>query len=318
MPAKAGIQVFRIVTKSLDSGFHRSDDFLRDHHYSNIPFSFCSAGVELRKKRRYAMWLSGAALAVLVLLALLEKWVCPYDPLAIDFIPLGPPSLENPFGTDDLGRDVFSRFIAGTRISFIVGAVSVFFASSLGIIIGLTAAYSKKLRAILMRAIDAIWAFPMIMLALALATSLDPGLGTVIIATAVVYSPLFARVVYGQALSILERDFVTAARAFGCGPLRLLFTHVLPHLAAAVLVQATLSIGTAIVLESSLSFLGVGIQPPAPSWGLIMQSGYKWLEQAPWISILPGIGLYVTVVSFSVLGDRLRIILDPKQLTMKV
>jgi len=140
----------------------------------------------------------------------------------------------------------------------------------------------------------------------------------VVIAIAVVYSPLFARVVYGQSLSILERDFITAARAFGCGPIRLLLTHVLPNLSAAILVQATLSVGTAIVLESSLSFLGVGIQPPTPSWGLMMQSGYRWLEQAPWISILPGIGLYMTVVSFSVLGDWLRIIVDPKQMTLKV
>jgi peptide/nickel transport system permease protein len=272
----------------------------------------------VRTKRRYALWMSGLALAVLFLCAVFEKWVCPYDPLAIDFMPLSPPSLANPFGTDDLGRDVFSRFVMGTRISFIVGAGSVLIAAALGIVTGLLAAYSKGLRALLMRTIDAIWAFPMIMLALALAASFEPGLGTVVIAIAVVYSPLFARVVYGQALSVMERDFVTAARAFGCGPVRLLLTHILPNLSAAILVQGTLSVGTAIVLESSLSFLGVGIQPPAPSWGLIMQSGYRWLEQAPWISILPGIGLYVTVVSFSVLGDWLRIIVDPKQLTMRV
>ncbi len=272
----------------------------------------------MRRKRRYALWLSGASLVVLGLFALLEDKICPYDPLAIDFTPLSPPSFQNLFGTDDLGRDVFSRFVIGTRISFIVGVVSVFFAASLGIIAGLIAAYSKRLRALLMRTIDAIWAFPMIMLALALTASFEPGILTVVIAIAVVYSPLFARVVFGQSLSILERDFITAARAIGCGPIRLLLSHVLPNLSAAILVQATLSIGTAIVLESSLSFLGVGIQPPTPSWGLMMQSGYRWLEQAPWISILPGIGLYVTVVSFSVLGDWLRIIVDPKQITMKV
>jgi len=281
-----------------------------------VPWRKKTDGV--RKKRRYALWLSGLALAVLGLFAVLEQRICPYDPLAIDFTPLSPPSLQNLFGTDDLGRDVFSRFVIGTRISFIVGALSVFFAAALGIATGLTAAYSKRLRALLMRTIDAIWAFPMIMLALALAASFEPGIGTVVIAIAVVYSPLFARVVYGQSLSILERDFITAARAFGCGPIRLLLTHVLPNLSAAILVQATLSVGTAIVLESSLSFLGVGIQPPTPSWGLMMQSGYRWLEQAPWISILPGIGLYMTVVSFSVLGDWLRIIVDPKQMTLKV
>ncbi len=270
-----------------------------------------------RRRRPYALWLSALAIVALAAAALLEKWLCPYDPLAIDFVPLSSPSLAHPFGTDDLGRDVFSRFLAGCRISCLVGLVSVFIAAALGVVAGLIAAYSKPFRALLMRTIDAIWAFPMIMLALALAASLEPGLGTVIIAIAIVYSPLFARVAYGQALSILERDFIVAARAFGCHPARLLLLHVLPNLAAAILVQGTLSIGTAIVLESSLSFLGVGIQPPTPSWGLIMQSGYQWLEQAPWVSVLPGIGLYVTVVAFSVLGDRLRIVLDPKQLRMR-
>jgi ABC-type dipeptide/oligopeptide/nickel transport system permease subunit len=249
----------------------------------------------------------------LAVLAVLEVRVCPYDPLAIDFAPLTPPNLKNFFGTDDLGRDLFSRFVMGTRISFIVGSLSVLMAAAAGILTGLTAAYTERLRGILMRTIDAIWAFPTIMLAMALAASLEPGVRTVILSIGVVYSPFFARLVYGQALSILERDFVTAARAFGCGALRLLLTHVLPNLASAVLVQLTLSVGTAIVLESSLSFLGVGIQPPTPSWGLIMQSGYKWLEQGPWITVLPGIGIYVTVVSFSVLGDWLRIVLDPKQ-----
>ncbi len=130
-----------------------------------------------------------------------------------------------------------------------------------------------------MRVMDAIWAFPMLLLAMALAVSLQPGMVTVIIAIALVYSPLFARLVYAQALSILEREFILAAQAFGCQPGRLLITHVLPNLAAPVIVQATLTVGTAIVLESSLSFLGVGIQPPTPSWGVMIQSGYKWLER---------------------------------------
>ena len=143
-------------------------------------------------------------------------------------------------------------------------------------------------------------------------------MGTVIVAIAVVYAPLFARLVYGQALSILERDFILAAKAFGCGPARLLLTHVLPNLAAPIIVQGTLTVGTAIVLESSLSFLGVGIQPPTPSWGVMLRSGYKWLEQAPWVALLPGLGVYLTVVSFSVLGDWMRVALDPKQLTRRV
>jgi ABC-type dipeptide/oligopeptide/nickel transport system permease subunit len=269
-------------------------------------------------KLRPSLCLSALALAVLGVFALFETWITPYDPLAVEFLPLDPPSWKNPFGTDNLGRDVFSRFVAGARISFVVGLTSVFFAALLGILAGLTAAYFKKVQAVFMRVMDAIWAFPMLLLAMALAASLQPGIITVIIAIALVYSPLFARLVYAQALSLLEREFILAAQAFGCKPGRLLFTHVLPNLAAPVIVQATLTVGTAIVLESSLSFLGVGIQPPTPSWGVMIQTGYKWLEQAAWMSILPGLGIYVTVVSFSVLGDWLRIILDPKQLTRKV
>jgi peptide/nickel transport system permease protein len=267
---------------------------------------------------RPSLCLSTLALLVLAVFAVFENLISPYDPLGIEFLPLDPPNLKNLFGTDNLGRDVFSRFVAGARISFVVGLTSVFFSSLLGILAGLAAAYFKKVQAVLMRVMDAIWAFPMLLLAMALAVSLQPGMATVIIAIALVYSPLFARLVYAQALSILEREFILAAQAFGCRPGRLLITHVLPNLAAPVIVQATLTVGTAIVLESSLSFLGVGIQPPTPSWGVMIQSGYKWLEGAPWMSVLPGLGIYVTVVSFSVLGDWLRLILDPKQLTRKV
>ncbi len=199
-----------------------------------------------------------------------------------------------------------------------MGLTSVFFACLLGIMAGLMAAYFKRIQAFFMRIMDAIWAFPMLLLAMALAASLQPGIVTVIVAIALVYSPLFARLVYAQALSLLEREFILAAQAFGCQPARLLLTHVLPNLAAPVIVQATLTVGTAIVLESSLSFLGVGIQPPTPSWGVMIQTGYKWLEQAPWLSVLPGLGIYLTVVSFSVLGDWLRFILDPKQHTRRV
>ena len=272
----------------------------------------------MRWKLRPSLWLSALALAVLGVFALFETLISPHDPLAISFLPLDPPSLKNPFGTDNLGRDVFSRFVAGARISFVVGLTSVFFAALLGTLTGLTAAYSKKARAILMRMMDAIWAFPMILLAMALSASLQAGIVTVIIAIAIVYIPLFARLVYAQTLSLLERDFILAAQAFGCKPARLLITHVLPNLAAPVIVQVTLTVGTAIVMESSLSFLGVGIQPPTPSWGVMIQTGYKWLEQAPWMSIMPGLGIYVTVVAFSVLGDYFRIALDPRQLTQKV
>ncbi len=270
------------------------------------------------RRVRLPILFSAGALLVFFVFTVFREWVCPFDPLAVEFMPTQSPNQTNIFGTDNLGRDVFSRFVAGTRISFLVGFFTVVFASLMGIVIGLLAAYSRFLRVVLMRFVDAVWAFPMVLLALALAASLEPGIGTVIFAMAVVYSPLFARLVYGQALSILEKDFIQAARAFGCGPLRLLLTHVLPNLAAPVIVQATLTLGTAIVLESSLSFLGVGIQPPTPSWGVMMRTGYRWLEQAPWMAVIPGLGIYITVISFSVLGDWLRVVIDPKQLSRRV
>jgi peptide/nickel transport system permease protein len=267
----------------------------------------------VRRRLRPSVWVSLGILAVLGVFAVFETVIAPYDPLDIGFTPLQAPSLAHPFGTDQLGRDVFSRFVGGTRISFIVGLVCSMAAAALGIAIGLVAAYFERMRAPMMRLMDAIWAFPTILLAMALAVSLPPGIVTVMVAVVVVYVPLFARLVYAQAIALLERDFILAARAFGCRPLRLLVTHMLPNLAAPVIVQATLTVGSAIVFESSLSFLGIGIQPPTPSWGVMIQSGYKWLESAAWISVLPGLGIYFTVISFSVLGDWLRIALDPRQ-----
>lgn len=271
----------------------------------------------MRWRHRPSLWVSVGILAVLAVFAILGALIAPYDALDIAFTPLETPSLAHLFGTDELGRDVFSRFVGGTRISFIIGLASSFFAAALGSAIGLVAAYFVRIRSLVMRLMDAIWAFPTILLAMALAVSLPPGITTVVIAVVAVYVPLFSRLVYAQALALLERDFILAARAFGCRPMRLLLTHVLPNLAAPVIVQSTLTVGSAIVLESSLSFLGIGIQPPTPSWGVMIQSGYKWLESAAWISVLPGLGIYFTVISFSVLGDYLRIKLDPRQLSGK-
>jgi peptide/nickel transport system permease protein len=269
--------------------------------------------VEMKLKIHHSLWVSFGLLGTLLCMAILGETASPYDPLAMSFTPLQSPSFHHFFGTDNVGRDVFSRFVAGARISYTIGIVSSLLSCIMGSLVGLAAAYFLALRALLMRVTDAVWAFPTVLLGLALAASLKPGGFTVIIAISVVYSPMFTRLVYGQALSILERDYITAAKAFGCGSARLLLTHVLPNLAAPLIVQITLTVGTAIILESSLSFLGVGIQPPAPSWGNMLRTSYKWLEQDPWMSILPGLGIYFTVVSFSVIGDWLRVVLDPKQ-----
>ena len=240
------------------------------------PFWFDSSGLDLMRfmsvNLRPSLCLSILALLVLAVFAVLENLISPYDPLGIEFLPLDPPSLKNLFGTDNLGRDVFSRFVAGARISFVVGLTSVFFSSLLGILAGLTAAYFKKSRPSSCASWTRSGPSPMLLLAMALAVSLQPGMATVIIAIALVYSPLFARLVYAQALSDPGAGVHSRRPGLRLRPARLLMTHVLPNLAAPVIVQATLTVGTAIVLESSLSFLGVGIQPPTPSWGVMIQT----------------------------------------------
>jgi peptide/nickel transport system permease protein len=261
----------------------------------------------------------GAGFGLLVILlvffcALAANVIAAYSPNQLQ--PVGiltSPSPQYPLGTDAIGRDVLSRIIYGTRVSLAAGAVSVGVALSLGVLIGLLAGYHGGwIDDVLMRMIDALYSFPALLLALAITAILGPGLTNVMLAIGIVFTPGFARLVRGQALSVRERDFVLAARVIGAGPWRIMAVHIWPNVTAPIVVQASLQVAAAIVIEAGLSYLGLGVQPPTPSWGAMLKEGYQYMEQAPWLAFAPGAAMFVTVLAFNLFGDGLRQALDPR------
>jgi peptide/nickel transport system permease protein len=240
--------------------------------------------------------------------------ITPYDPLHQDYAAvLEAPSWYHPFGTDDLGRDVLSRVIHGSRVSLEAGVAAVAFAAVAGVALGLTAGYTGGLTdELLMRLTDALWSFPALLLALAITAALGPSLTNVIVAVGIVFTPVFGRLVRAQTLSVKALEFVTAARASGAGPWRIVRVHVWPNVAAPVIVQASLTIAYGIIYEATLSFLGVGVRPPTPSWGSMLRTGYSYLEGAPWLALAPGGAIFLSILAFNFLGDGLREALDPR------
>jgi len=261
--------------------------------------------------------LAGWGLAVFVLVVILAigaDVIAPYDPLQLDYAAvLEAPSRSHLMGTDNLGRDVLSRVIHGSRISVQVGLVAVGLATLAGSILGLAAGYgSRMVDEVLMRITDALYSFPALILALAITAALGPSIVNAMIAIGIVYTPPFARLVRAQMLSVREWDFVSAATALGADPVRIMVRHIWPNITAPIIVQASLSVSLAIIVEASLSFLGVGVRPPAPSWGSSLYVGYQYLETAPWMSLCPGAAIFVTVLGLNLLGDGLREALDPR------
>jgi len=255
-----------------------------------------------------------AVLALVVLIALVAPFISPYDPLKQDLVNARlDPSVEHLLGTDDLGRDVLSRVIYGSRVSLIAGLASVAIGVVVGSLLGLVAGFSGGLAdSLVMRLVDAVLAFPGLVLALALGAVMGAGLFGVVIALGVVYTPTFARLMRGQVLSIREREFVAAARVIGSPAWRIVAKHVLPNVATPIVIQASLSIAFAILAEASLSFLGLGVPPPTPSWGGMINQGRGYLQQAPWIVFGPGAALFVTVLGLNFVGDAIRDALDPR------
>ena len=269
----------------------------------------------LRRAVRARLAPFGAAVVmVAVLVALAAPVVAPYDPLKQDLAhALAAPSREHPLGTDNVGRDVLSRVIWGTRISLVAGVVSVAIALLTGSLLGVVAGFcGGRVDGVVMRLMDAVLSFPPLVLALALGAVLGAGLMGVLIALGVVYTPTFARLMRGQVLTIKAREYVDAARALGAPGWRVAWHHVLPNATAPIVVQASLSVAFAILAEASLSFLGLGIQPPAASWGSMINSGRGYLQSAPWIVFGPGAALFVTVVGLNFVGDAIRDALDPR------
>jgi ABC-type dipeptide/oligopeptide/nickel transport system permease subunit len=249
-----------------------------------------------------------------LVVALAAPLVSPHDPLRQNLgNALAKPSRLHLLGTDNVGRDVLSRVVWGTRVSLVAGFVSVALALLTGGLLGLAAGYAGgRIDGLLMRLMDAVLSFPALVLALALGAMLGAGLTGVLIALAVVYTPTFARLMRGQVLSITAREYVDAARALGATGWRVAWHHVLPNATAPMVVQASLSVAFAILAEASLSFLGLGIQPPAASWGSMINHGRGYLQQAPWIVFGPGAALFVTVIGLNFVGDAVRDALDPR------
>jgi peptide/nickel transport system permease protein len=234
---------------------------------------------------------TGLAISAIVLLcALLAPLITPYDPNIQDYLALAEaPSFAHPLGTDDIGRDVLTRVIFGSRVSLEVGLIAVGIALTFGVSLGLVSGYAGGLLDdVIMRFVDAVQAFPGLILALAITAALGPSIGNAMIAIGFVAMPAIARLSRGQTLSLRERDFLVAARALGASDARILAHHLLPNITAPLIVQATLLMATAIVTEASLSFLGVGVQPPTPSWGAMLRTGSQYLEVAPWLAFAPG------------------------------
>lgn len=250
----------------------------------------------------------------LVLVAILAPQLAPHDPNKQDWkVLLQPPSATHLFGTDDYGRDVLSRTLYGGRVSLIAGVVPVLIGSTVGTLVGLTAGYmGGRWDQVLMRVLDILLAFPAIFLALAVVGTLGPGLLNAMLAVAFVSIPGYARVVRGQVLTLRERDFVTAASAAGSGRPRILLRHLLPNIMSPLLVQATLSVGFAILTTASLSFLGLGTQPPTSDWGEMLASGRQYLPDAWWLVVFPGLFVVLAVLSVNLLGDGLRDYFDPR------
>jgi peptide/nickel transport system permease protein len=256
------------------------------------------------------------AIIVLCLItgSLLAPFIAPYDPTAIDvYNVLSPPSRAHPLGTDELGRDLLSRIIWGSRVSLKVGFVAVGIAILIGIMIGSIAGfYGGKVDAILMRFVDIMLAFPTFFLILAVIAILEPSIFTIMAIIGITGWMDVARLVRAEFLSLKERDFVDAARALGVSNIRLISRHILPNALSPVFVAATFGIAGAILIESGLSFLGLGVQPPDPSWGNILTSGKDNIEIAWWLSLYPGLAILVTVLSYNLVGEGLRDALDPR------
>jgi peptide/nickel transport system permease protein len=254
-------------------------------------------------------------IVLFVTLALLAPLLAPYDPVQQSWSTIRkPPSLQHWFGTDESGRDLFSRVIFGARASLLAGVVSISIALGLGVPVGLLAGYAGKWTdALISRITDAMLACPFLILAIALAAFLGPSLENAMIAIGVTATPIFVRLTRGQVLAVKVEDYVEAARAVGNPPARIAIKHILPNILPALIVQATISVATAIIAEASLSFLGLGQQPPAPSWGSMLNTAQRFLTNAPWMAIWPGLAIFLIVLSFNMVGDGLRDALDPKE-----
>ena len=268
-----------------------------------------------RKFFRHRLVVTGSVIIlVLAIVAVFGRQLAPYDPTGMDFgARLAPPSWAHPFGTDEFGRDVLSRVLYGAAVSFQVAFVAVGISGSVGVALGLLAGYTGRwIDEAIMRFMDVLFAFPAVLLAITVMAILGRGVTNAMIAIAIVYIPIFARVTRGAVISVRGKEYVTAAQALGQNNGKIMWTHILPNSLGPIIVQTSLSLAFAILAEAALSFFGLGTQPPDPSWGRMLSEGRSFLQQAPWMGIFPGLAIMVSVMGFNFLGDGLRDILDPR------
>jgi peptide/nickel transport system permease protein len=249
-----------------------------------------------------------------VIIALISPWISPYDPISQDMnVQHAPPSWAHPFGTDSYGRDQLSRILWGSRVSLVVGILSVLLAMAAGIPLGMIGGYKgRRIDNLVLRFIDIFMSFPIVILGLLVLAVMGPGLMKIVIAIGVALTPRIARLARGSTLSIKSKEYIEAARAVGQNDGKIMMIHVLPNIFGDILVMGTLWVATAIIVEASLSFIGLGVRPPTPSWGAMIRDGLDQLTNAPWLSIFPGLAIFVSVFSFNLIADGLRDISDPK------
>jgi len=274
-------------------------------------------GRGLRLVRKNPLGMSGVAIvSLLALVAVLADWIAPYPQDVVETHieeAFQSPSLSHPFGTDDLGRDVFSRVIFGSRISLKVGVFAIGLALLIGVPLGVVAGFAGGWTdEAIMRITDMFLSFPSLLLAMAVSAVLGPNLRNAMLAIVISWWPWYTRLVRSEAISIRERDLVAAAKAIGCSEVRVIFKHVLPNSWVPVIIQASMDFGSVILTCASLSFIGLGAQPPTPEWGLMISNGRKYFLTYWWIVTFPGIAIFITVLAFNLVGDGLREFLDPK------
>ncbi|MEC9489509.1 MAG: nickel transporter permease [Halanaerobiales bacterium] len=271
--------------------------------------------ISFRRLRKSRTAVLGIIIIILfTLIALFAPYIAPYDPLEQNFIKsFRAPSAEHYLGTDEFGRDIFSRIIYGARISLQIGFIAVFISLIVGVSVGLAAGYyGGWLDMLVMRVMDLMLSFPYILLALVIMSILGPGIYNAMIAIGIVYVPQYARIVRSSVLSVKKKEYVLAAQALGANDFRIILKHVFLNSMAPVIIQTTLSIGRAIINAAGLSFLGLGAQPPTPEWGAMLSNGQNFLRNAPWIATFPGIAIALLVLGFNLVGDGFRDAFDPR------
>lgn len=269
----------------------------------------------LRRLRRSKFAVMGGSVVILVVIAaIFAPLIAPYDPVKQDIMSLlQGPSSSHWLGTDEIGRDTLSRVIYGSRVSLMVGVIAVTISLFVGATLGLIAGYGRGLiDTVIMQLMDGLLAFPALVLALAITAMLGPSLNNAMIAIGVTGIPAFARLVRGQVLSLRDLEYVQAARSIGASHQRIVMKHILPNTMAPIIVQTSIAIPAAILAEAGLSFLGLGIQPPTPSWGAMLNTARGYIQMTPWLAIVPGAAIFITVLAFNFLGDAVRDTLDPR------